>query len=155
VADGHIRCNFPPFKHFVYINNELVEVVRSHWAGDLDTGSFSLTKGKMTNRLGSMMILLVSRYSMRGNWRGYCVDEITEALTQRGWLSYKDITTDDIILSYKDENMVWSKILSIYEDNYSGKMHSITNKQGLNMLVTPEHKLVTERGLVKVEELLE
>lgn len=155
VADAHIRCNFPPFKHFVYINNELVEVVRSHWAGDLDTGSFSLTKGKMTNRLGSMMILLVSRYSMRGNWRGYCVDEITEALTQRGWLSYKDITTDDIILSYKDENMVWSKILSIYEDNYSGKMHSITNKQGLNMLVTPEHKLVTERGLVKVEELLE
>lgn len=80
VSDAHIRCNFPPFKHYVYINNELVEVVRSHWTGDLETGSFSLTKGKMTNRLGSMMIMLVSRYSMRGNWRGYSyIDEMRSA----------------------------------------------------------------------------
>ena len=80
VADSHVKCNFPPFKHFVYIDNKLTEVVRSHWEGDLETGHFSLSKGKMTNRLGSMMIMLVNRYSMRGNWRGYSyVDEMRSA----------------------------------------------------------------------------
>jgi len=80
IADAHIRCNFPPFKHYKKENNVWVEVVRSHWMGDLETGKFSLTKGKMTNKLGSMMIMLVNRYSMRSNWRGYSyVDEMRSA----------------------------------------------------------------------------
>ena len=36
VADHHSKVNFPPFKHYAYIDNKLTEVLRSHWEGDLD-----------------------------------------------------------------------------------------------------------------------
>jgi len=74
-ADYHIRCNFPPFKHYAYENEKWREVARSHWEGDLTTGEFSLVKGKINNQLGKMMMLLVDRYAMRSNWRGYTYNE--------------------------------------------------------------------------------
>lgn len=74
-ADEHIRCNFPPFKHFIKENNEWREVVRSHWKGDLETGEFSLTSGKINDRLGGMIMMLVDRYATRSNWRGYSYND--------------------------------------------------------------------------------
>lgn len=84
VADNHKKCNFPPFKHYGFIDGKWQETARSHWQGDLETGEFSTQKGKMTNRLGSMMIMMCNRYSMKGNWRGYSyVDEMrSNALVQ-------------------------------------------------------------------------
>lgn len=77
VADRHVRCNFPPYKHYALVDNKWEEVARSHWKGDIETGEFSLVNGKMTNKLGFMMMKLVERYSMKGNWRGYSyVDEM-------------------------------------------------------------------------------
>lgn len=65
------RTNFPPFQHYVLHQNILVEVGRSHWQGDLESGQYCSIHGKMTNRLASMLLLLVEQYSRRGNWRGY------------------------------------------------------------------------------------
>jgi len=70
-ADHHIKCNFAPFKHYAKINDNWQEVVRSHWVDGFDNGSFSLTGGKVTERLGRMMILLCDRLATKGNWRGY------------------------------------------------------------------------------------
>ena len=83
-ADLHSKCNFPPFKHYAYIDGELAEVARSHWEGGLDNGYFSVAHGKTSNKLGSMYIKLCERYSMRSNWRGYTyVDEMRgQALVQ-------------------------------------------------------------------------
>ena len=154
-ADLHVRVNFPPFKHYALIDGKWTEVLRSHWQGDFENGKFIQTHGSLTDKYADMLMKLCERYAMKGNWRGYCIDEITEVLTQRGWLSYDKITKNDIIMSYHDKQMKWSSIKSIYNDEYDGLMHYITNKQGLNMLVTPEHKLVTNRGLVKVEHIKE
>lgn len=74
-ADRHIRCNFPPFKHFVKENNEWREVVRSHWEGDIETGNFSLISGQLNNRIGNMIMMLVDRYATRSNWRGYSYND--------------------------------------------------------------------------------
>lgn len=84
VADHHSKCNFPPFKHLNWRNNRWDEVVRSHWRGDLTDGKFSVTKGRITEKLASMMMMLCQRYSMRSNWRGYTyVDEMrSHALVQ-------------------------------------------------------------------------
>lgn len=71
VADSKAKVNFPPFKQYVFKNNELCEVVRSHWRGDLATGEFCTTHGQITNELGKMFIKLVDRYGQKGNWRGY------------------------------------------------------------------------------------
>jgi hypothetical protein len=84
VADHHSKCNFPPFKHYAYVNDEVREVVRSHWEGGFDNGHFNTQHGKITNNLAKMYIKLCERYSMRSNWRGYTyVDEMrSHALLQ-------------------------------------------------------------------------
>lgn len=72
---NHARTNFPPFKHYVLkiIDGEEIweEVGRSHWKGDFETGNFTIEKGRMSERLGTMFMMLVERYSGRSNWRGY------------------------------------------------------------------------------------
>jgi hypothetical protein len=88
-ADAHSKCNFPPFKHYAYVNNTLTEVARSHWKGDFEHGVFSNSHGQINNRLARMLMLLCKRYSMRGNWRGYSyVDEMrSQALLQLSQVS--------------------------------------------------------------------
>lgn len=83
-AEKHIKCNFPPFQHFIYRDGEFVCVGKSHWRGGLENGCFSNTHGKMTNKLAMMFMKLVERYGHRGNWRGYTyIDEMkSQALLQ-------------------------------------------------------------------------
>ena len=159
--EGQAKTPFAPFRHFRVIDGNPIEVGRSHWKGDFETGSFCIEQGKISNRLAIMFMLLVERYSKRGNWRSYCVDSSTEALTKRGWLKYNEITEDDIILSYDPNGgeLKWSKIKSIYRNNdYNGDMFHltvpITVGMGMDALVTPHHKFVTTNGLKEVEFLL-
>ena len=153
-ADRHMRCNFPPFQHFVIREGEFKCVGKSHWQYGLENGQFNISHGKMTSRLAFMFMKLVERYSHRGNWRGYCITENDEALTQRGWLSIDEINENDTILSYNQGDLKWSSIKSIYRGHFEGLMHKITN-MSIDMLVTPNHKLVTERGLIPIEYLIE
>lgn len=151
--DEKVKCVFPPFKHYyVHRDGGLEEVGRSHWQGSLSNGYFSQEQGQMTDRLANMCMQLVERYGQRGNWRGYCVDEATEALTKRGWLSMDEITMTDEIMSFREDELTWSKILDIYKDVYSGPMHHIVDTNA-DMLVTPNHKLVTQYGLKPFEKI--
>ena len=90
-ADRHVKVNFPPFKHYAKRDGEVQEVVRSHWEGGIDNGSFSTTHGYTTNELAKMYIKLCERYSMRSNWRGYTyVDEMrSHALMQLSQIGLK------------------------------------------------------------------
>lgn len=83
-ADRHLKCNFPPFQHFVYDDEQFVCVGKSHWQGGLHNGHFSNSHGKMSNKLAMMFMKLVERYGHRGNWRGYTyIDEMkSQALLQ-------------------------------------------------------------------------
>jgi hypothetical protein len=71
-----IRCNFPPFFH--YRVDELgtpFVVGKSHWKGDLETGEFNKTRGKVTDKLAMMYMKLCERYATRSNWRGYTYND--------------------------------------------------------------------------------
>ncbi|CAM6053349.1 unnamed protein product [Sphagnum tenellum] len=151
--EGQTKTPFPPFKHYIIVDGKPVEVGRSHWKGDLTTGEFAL-EGMITNRLAAMFMLLVERYSKRGNWRGYCHRFDTEALTQRGWLNMNEINETDIILSYDQETkqLKWSKIKSIFRDDYDGKLFHLTGR-GFDAMVTPGHKFITPDGLKPVDYL--
>ncbi len=83
-SDRHLKCNFPPFQHFIIRDSEFICVGKSHWQGGLENGQFSITHGKMSNRLALMFMKLVERYGHRGNWRGYTyLDEMkNQALLQ-------------------------------------------------------------------------
>lgn len=71
-SDNHVKVNFPPFKHYrLTEDKQLVEVGKSHWKDGLHNGSFSTEGGHLTNRLATQFMLLVERYSQKGNWRGY------------------------------------------------------------------------------------
>ena len=83
-AETKAKVNFPPFMHYAYQNGELKEVSRSHWEGSLSNGDFNPGVGRITNKLGTMFLKLVERFSHRANWRGYTyVDEMRgQALVQ-------------------------------------------------------------------------
>ncbi len=67
LAEKHIRCNFPPFQHWIYQDNQWKCMGKSHHKN----GEFTLIGGRITNRLAAMWMKLVERYGHRGNWRGY------------------------------------------------------------------------------------
>lgn len=73
-ADSHVVVNFPPFQH-VILDGDIKVVGKSHWKDGLENGFFSTDHGKMTDTLTKMFVLLVDRYSMRGNWRNYSYND--------------------------------------------------------------------------------
>lgn len=79
-----VKTPFPPFSHYAIRDGQAVEVGRSHWIGSLSNGYFNADHGKITARLAHMFVLLVTRYSSRGNYRGYSyIDEMRgQALVQ-------------------------------------------------------------------------
>ena len=71
-----IRCNFPPFFHYRVDESGTPFVVgKSHWKGDLETGEFNKTRGKVTDKLAMMYMKLCERYATRSNWRGYTYND--------------------------------------------------------------------------------
>jgi hypothetical protein len=76
----HVKVNFPPFQHYkIDDNNTFYCVGKSHWMGDLETGSFSKDHGNLTNRLAKMYIMLCEKYAMKYNWRGYTYNDEMKA----------------------------------------------------------------------------
>jgi hypothetical protein len=139
-----------------YVNNDtlLKEMILYKTEMNKFASGELTTRPRISEYIGSAILKIAERLSSRPNFAGYCVDEETEILTQRGWLKYSDITMDDKVVSYDTEtkNLVWSPIKDIYIGVYDGKMHKLTN-QGLDALVTPGHKFVTSTGITPVEML--
>lgn len=76
-ADNHTKCNFPPFKHYSYIDDELMETTRSHWIGGFGNGHFSIDHGNPTNTLARMYIKICEKTARKSNWQAYTyIDEM-------------------------------------------------------------------------------
>jgi hypothetical protein len=135
-ADNHSKCNFPPFKHYCFVDGELTEVSRSHWQGGLDNGHFSVDHGFTTERLASMYIELCRRYSMRGNWRGYTyVDEMRGQallqLTQIG-LQFNEAKSQNPFAYYTSTiNNSFTRVLNLEKRNHNIR-DDILEQNGLN-----------------------
>lgn len=56
----------------VSIRPYLKEILRSHWTGKIiNEGHLTYTKGRITDKLAQMIIMLAERYIKAGNWSGY------------------------------------------------------------------------------------
>lgn len=89
------------------------------------------------------------RYALGMMGAGNCLDEKTEALTQRGWVKGFELLESDIVLT-KNANtnkLEWQKISLIHLlPDYDGDVVDI-NSRSFNAVTTPEHRwLVTSRG---------
>ena len=113
-----------------------------------------LPKPPIPDYVAECMMKIANRLSQRAGFVNYCFDEQTEILTRRGWLSHEQATTDDIVLAFdpEDGHLKWSPVYEIYRAPYDGMMFHLTGN-GLDALVTPHHRFVTQRGFVYVEEL--
>lgn len=121
-AEEKSRVNFPPFKHYAYQNGELKEVARSHWQGSLSNGEFCVDHGRITNKLGTMFLKLVERYSHRANWRGYTyVDEMRgQALVQLSQvgLQFNEAKSDNPFAYYTAAvNNSFTRVLNLEKRN--------------------------------------
>jgi hypothetical protein len=76
IADGRDKVNFPPFQHWKFNDDDILECVgKSHWKGSIEKGKFSKDHGQITNTLARMYIKLCERYATRGNVRGYTYND--------------------------------------------------------------------------------
>jgi len=79
VKKKHVKCNFPPFYHYRYEGDKLIQVAKSHWKGEYKDGKFegvfSTKHGHMTEKLAMMFMKLCERYATKGNWRGYTYND--------------------------------------------------------------------------------
>ena len=121
-AETKAKVNFPPFKHYAYIGGEIKEVARSHWQGSLSNGEFCVDHGRITNKLGTMFLKLVERYSHRANWRGYTyVDEMRgQALVQLSQigLQFNEAKSDNPFAYYTAAvNNSFTRILNLEKRN--------------------------------------
>ena len=88
----YVKVNFPPFQHYkVDATGTPILVGKSHWQGDLETGSFEKMHGNMTKKLAHMFMKLCERYATRSNWRGYTYnDEMrSQALLQLTYIGLR------------------------------------------------------------------
>ena len=121
-AETKAKVNFPSFKHYAYINDEVVEVARSHWTGSLSNGHFDPNAGTISNKLGIMFLKLVERYSHRANWRGYTyVDEMRgQALVQLAQigLQFNEAKSDNPFAYYTAAvNNSFTRVLNLEKRN--------------------------------------
>ena len=72
-----------------------------------------------------------------------CERPDAEVLTERGWLSYTQLSTNDRVLSYTDKGcIVWQKVDKIIERTYTGNLLELKNRS-VHMVVTPDHCFTT------------
>lgn len=71
-----------------------------------------------------------------------CLDMQTRCVTRRGFVQVGSLMPDDEVLSVDDEGIsIWLPINKIIRRHHSGVMHHIKSR-GLDMLVTPGHRVV-------------
>lgn len=100
----HARVNFAPFIHYRLTDTGWIIVGKSHWVGGMDNGHFSVEHGRLTNRLGEMIMTLISKYSNKSSWSGYSfVDEMRSAALvhmMEAALKFNEMTGDNVFAYY-------------------------------------------------------
>ena len=75
----------------------------------------------------------------------HCYDADTEVLTARGWVKWPEVQDDDefCTVDVESKSITFQRSSGIIRQEYSGEMVRI-NKVGLDLLVTPEHRMLVQ-----------
>src|SRR3990167_1141391 len=85
----------------------------------------------------------------------YCVDTETEALTQRGFKRYNEITLEDSLLTLDlDGISSWQRVKEVFVDNVDTEMYQY-KARNFNAFVTSNHRWIVKdkvSGKLKISE---
>lgn len=84
--------------------------------------------------------------SLRASQMSFCLDEETECLTDKGWVNYKDLTTETLVTCYDKgrDCLVYEKPSKVIKFHYEGDMYRWEGEQ-LDILATPDHRMLVQR----------
>ena len=157
IADEHERCNFPPFQHWKFDENDnLVCVGKSHWEGGMQNGSFSKGHGRVTEELGRMFLKLADRYGTRSNWRGYTYNDEMRAqavlqLSQIG-LQFDESKSENPFAYYTAAvTNSFTRVLNIAKKNQNIR-DDILQENNLNPSFTRQNENVFKEDKEKLAE---
>ena len=157
IADEHERCNFPPFQHWRFDENDnLVCVGKSHWEGGMQNGSFSKGHGRVTEELGRMFLKLADRYGTRSNWRGYTYNDEMRAqavlqLSQIG-LQFDESKSENPFAYYTAAvTNSFTRVLNIEKKNQNIR-DDILQENNLNPSFTRQNENVFKEDKEKLAE---
>ena len=77
-----------------------------------------------------------------------CYSSDTEVLTNEGWKLFTELNHNEKVLSRDTDTGIasWNKPTEYFEYDYTGNMIHFTNKKGLDLLVTPDHRMLIEKA---------
>jgi len=83
-----------------------------------------------------------------------CYDDKTEILTENGFKLFKDLTKSEKVAQYYNDGTIEYVLPEKYfESDYEGEMIHFKNANRLDLMVTPNHRVVYEQnGKIKIEE---
>lgn len=152
--DRHIKVNFPPFQHFIYKDNTWQCVGKSHWRGGIENGEFCATHGRITNKLASMYMMLIEKYSQKGNWRNYSyIDEMRcQALTH--------LTQNGLKFDESKGSNPFAYCTTIMTTSFCGVLNSEKKSQAIrdDLLImhgaTPSHTRQVEDSILQQQAFM-
>jgi len=72
----------------------------------------------------------------------HCYEEGTEILTPRGWVDFRDLTSEDLVANYwEDKSITFEPTDEIITSYYEGDMYTFKG-QRYDLSVTPNHRMV-------------
>ena len=93
----------------------------------------------------NIIVPAIARRPPEGTVDSFCYDSQTEVLTDRGWVRFSNLSSDDRVLT-KDEygNAYYVKPVSYQSFDYNGDMIKFSGKH-LDLLVTPNHSVWVQK----------
>lgn len=81
----------------------------------------------------------------------------TKIRTSSGFKNIEDITTEDVVVSYNEQNNVFENknVYELFENEYCGEIITLELENKSKISCTPNHKFLTQRGWIEAGFLLE
>jgi hypothetical protein len=75
----------------------------------------------------------------------FCVDEQTEILTRRGWITHHSLEAGDMVLSLDPgtREILWEPVISVHRLEHDGPLVR-WESQKMDALTTPNHRWLVE-----------
>lgn len=82
---------------------------------------------------------------------GKCCSEDTMVFSKKGYVKISELNVGDYVYSMENNKLVENKITNIWHS--SKKQVKIYTRSGANIIVSPEHRMYTQRGYVEAKNI--